>query len=344
MKQTTVWFNSHADVFPEMIRREDKKGELRVIFTDKRWLPNNADFFEVFPNDLGRDQFTTYSLSFARQHGVNIFIPCSRYKQLSASREAFRAAGVNMVMAGNEQTIDLVDDKGAAYEHLSDVVPIPQYRVVHDVESFEAACAELSESCERVCYKPVDSIFGLGFRVLGKSGESVPGLFSRQERVFDLSQCKEHLSARQYLQEGLMVMQYLEGTERSVDCLAQQGKLVSAIIRAKEPVSNGAGVKPDNIQLIEHNPQIVEYVRRITEKLTLHGLFNVQFRNAGDGTPYLLEINARLSGGAGIACMSGVTLPYWAVRLELGTATSADVPEPKTGFRVQQLEQGIVVL
>jgi biotin carboxylase len=120
-------------------------------------------------------------------------------------------------------------------------------------------------------------------------------------------------------------MEYLPGPERSVDALAENGELVGAVVRRK-----GSGW-----QQIEDNPRLVEVVRRLAARLGLTGLFNTQFRDAG-GEPHLLEINPRMSGGLPLTFRSGLNLPLWAVRLALGTATAAEVPAPRTGFRVPQ--------
>jgi len=85
-----------------------------------------------------------------------------------------------------------------------------------------------------------------------------------------------------------------------------------------------------------------EYTRRLIEKLNLNGLFNVQFKDK-DGVPFILEINARMSGGIAMSCLSGVCLPYWALRLAMGTATDADIPHGKTGLRVMELTHAVVL-
>ncbi len=125
--------------------------------------------------------------------------------------------------------------------------------------------------------------------------------------------------------EDLMVMQYLNGVERSVDCIAQNGRLVACIIRLKSG---------HDVQVMEANELLEGYIDEIAQRLHLSGVFNVQFKEH-DGTPYLLEINSRPSGGLHKACLAtGFPLPYWAVRLTLGLCRAEDVPQPKTGMAI----------
>jgi biotin carboxylase len=78
----------------------------------------------------------------------------------------------------------------------------------------------------------------------------------------------------------------------------------------------------------------------LTAHFRLDALFNIQFRDSA-GKAYLLEINPRMSGGLYCSCLSGVAFPYWAVRLALGTANPEDIPQPKVGFRVAQVNRAV---
>ena len=52
----------------------------------------------------------------------------------------------------------------------------------------------------------------------------------------------------------------------------------------------------------------------------------------------VLDLIALPGGGLPFACKSGLALPYWAVRLALGTAAPDNVPHPRTGVWVPQPE------
>jgi hypothetical protein len=43
------------------------------------------------------------------------------------------------------------------------------------------------------------------------------------------------------------------------------------------------------------------------------------------------------------SCLSGVAFPYWMIRLALETAQPGDVPKPRTGIRVAQVNKAIAL-
>jgi hypothetical protein len=71
-------------------------------------------------------------------------------------------------------------------------------------------------------------------------------------------------------------------------------------------------------------------------------MFNVQTRSA-NGRPYLLEVNARMSGGMQYSCLSGVAIPYWAVTLALGMRSAVEIPAPDLGVRVVPVAASIAL-
>ncbi len=126
----------------------------------------------------------------------------------------------------------------------------------------------------------------------------------------------------------MLVMEYLDGHEYSVDCIGNNGSLVCAIPR-KKPKIVGHG------QMIDLRDDILECTRQLTAAYGLNGVFNVQFRERGSGLG-LLEINPRMSGGIGMACLAGPNLPYLAL---LGFDRGFDglhIPAIRTGIRVAE--------
>ena len=101
---------------------------------------------------------------------------------------------------------------------------------------------------------------------------------------------------------------------------------------AAKVAANALLTDPDTLSLFRHDvlsrgnaplavfrPQSVEELAAgITRKLKLNAVFNIQFKDAGK-VSYLLEVNPRISGGAPFTARSGLVLPYWAIRLALGT-------------------------
>ena len=127
----------------------------------------------------------------------------------------------------------------------------------------------------------------------------------------------------------MLVMEYLDGHEYSVDCVSDNGRLICAIPRKKAMVA-GQG------QTIDMRNDILDCVRQLTAVYELNGVFNVQFREGQNGLG-LLEINPRMSGGIAMACLAGPNLPYLALRgFDLGFE-GLPIPAIRAGIRVAEM-------
>jgi biotin carboxylase len=332
MTPTVVWFNQHlSNTWHALraVREVQRPGEFRLLCTHRwRHYPGRkfSDYFEPEPAEISDADYVEFCLEFARNHAVELFYPWRRVIPILKARERFAQLGTRLVVVADVDTLRLLGSKVEQYRALGPgVAPLPEFEVVNTLAQFEAAYARLRDRGWRVCYKPAVSIFGFGFHILTER-ESPRG----NSVVRTVAEARRALAARQQPFADLLLMPYLPGPERSIDCLADQGHLVRCVIRRKS-------MRDHHAQTIEHNPAIEEVARRITAKLRLNAVFNIQLRNDGD-TPYLLEVNPRMSGGIPAACTTGLVLPYWALRLALGTARPEEVPHPLTGIRVNSAD------
>jgi predicted ATP-grasp superfamily ATP-dependent carboligase len=130
---------------------------------------------------------------------------------------------------------------------------------------------------------------------------------------------------------GLLVHELLPGPEYTVDCVSDlDDKLVFSNVRVRGQIARGISVGTTGL----HHPEIEESVRRIAAHLPLRGPWFAQFKEAADGTPTLLEINARVSGSMTLTRMSGVNIPL--ISVFLFTGHTVTVPRLLPGVRVNR--------
>jgi hypothetical protein len=343
----TVWFNKNlSSIYQviEILHREQRPNELRVLCSHTNIdcpALDVADISELEPRGLSERDYLTYCLDIIARHQVEVFIPGKYLSSIVRERARFESVGAKVVAAADAPTLKLLNNKAKTYAALHEAsdgtgtgLRLPEYRRVQSLAEFDAAYADLRDRHPRLCFKPTESMFGLGFRIVSESGGSLQRLLSGDPLKIDLQEARRCFAESPTFQE-LLVMQYLPGVERSVDCLAKEGELIRCVIRRK-PESSERG------QLIECNPAVERDVRTITRHLRLSGLFNVQFKDVDD-QPYLLEINPRMSGGIAMACLSGVALPLWAIRLELGTATPDEIPQAVCGQHVKEVGRAVLL-
>ncbi len=341
MRQITVWLNknlSGAFNIIESLRAAQEHETFRIVCSH-----TNEDFpafrisdvFEVEPRGPSEAAYLDYCTDIIRRHGVEVFIPGKMTHTIVRERRRFDDLGVKLIHAADADTLKLLGNKARFYEAIPEgLAAVPDYRVVQTLAEFDDAVAWLRDRQHTVCFKPAVSMFGLGFRVLTERGTALDRLLRGDAVKIGLPEVRLTLGQQPTFRD-VLVMQYLPGPERSVDCLAHDGALVCCVIRRK-PLGIEGG------QVLEENPALEEAVRGLTRHFRLNGVFNIQFRDDA-GTPYLLEINPRPSGGLHYSCLSGVAFMVWAVRLALGTARPADVPRPRTGLRVGQVNKAMVL-
>jgi hypothetical protein len=339
MSSITLWLNrniaSSYNVL-ETIRESLRPGEDWRIVTSHPYRYSSvfrlSDHHEVEPAGLGDRQYIRYCLNFIRRNKVNVFLPGTKLRAVLRARRHFDALGVTIIAAADASTVYTLESKSRLYRAVpSEMRIVPDYRVVRDMDGFDRAYAALRRHHRLVCFKPCVSVYGLGFRIVTPWGGGVRRLLNTASLKIGLRSVRRILGSEDIFRP-LMLMPYLPGPERSVDCLGHHGELVRAVVRRKGTV--------EGYQKLEHNPGLIEIVRKLTAHFKLSGLYNVQFRDSG-GRPYLLEINPRMSGGLYGSCLSGVAFPYWAIRLAMGTAKPEDVPQPKVGFRIAQVNRAV---
>ncbi len=328
-----IWFNHNFSSTAQLIQSLKAIGGYTITASHKRAdaVMLTAADKRVLEPDISEQEVEYYlewALNLCQSHQIDVLIP-ERYKgELARNRARFEEVGTRLLVAAEPNILELVEDKAALYASLpADLVPIPPHRVIRTATELDEALEELKYSPNnlnyRICIKPTEGIFASGFRVLGEV---------RLEHLLRnaLIISPAHLRALMAETEtdnpvAFLVMQYLAGDERSVDCLAHEGELVRCVVRRK-----GEG----SAQVLEDNPAIVEMAAALTKALKLTGVYNVQFKDDERGTPYLLEINPRASGGLPMAMLSGLDFYHWALQLLTGRCELGDVPQPRTGLRV----------
>ncbi|WEG14624.1 ATP-grasp domain-containing protein [Pullulanibacillus sp. KACC 23026] len=339
-----IWFNrwfSTVSHYIEMIR-DNPDGQSFVIYgshpnPDSVYL-KYCDVAETEP-DIKGESYLRYCLEFCLKHGIDLFIPRKENVLIAQHIEDFKAIGVKVLVCPDGELMNLMDDKAAMYRSIEDkqlegktIVPIPAYRVVNTAKDFQKAYGELKAEGNRVCIKPVVGEGASGFRIIDDSADTISFLFSTSFTQKISYETAYHILQQQETFPDLMVLEYLEGYEYSIDCLSdEKGSLQVAIPRKK-----GVG----RIREIEDNKELLNIANQLAAEYKIPFVYNIQVKYK-EGVPKLLEINPRMSGGLHISCLSGINIPYYAIRLLLDGQISP--LKPVFGLKATHLEQSIIL-
>ncbi len=243
-------------------------------------------------------------LARAREAGASLLVAGRGRRELCALRPAFAGAGIRLACGATDPAaLELADRKDRFAAALSQAgLPVPLTYRVDTPDDLYAAVARLKAAGARPCVKPATGIYGSGFWILQDGADPLGSLLDRHlsgaERLLDPSALAAALSGTAR-PEPLVAMEFLPGTERSVDCVCDDGRLVASASRAKL----------GSHQVVEPGGPATELAARVVALLRLDGLVNVQTRDGADGLPRVLEVNTRPSGGVGYAFAAGINLP-----------------------------------
>lgn len=223
------------------------------------------------------------------------------------------------VMVADSEVMEICADKERTYEALEEI-PHPLYAVCRDADTFMATVAALGHPSCPVCFKPLGGKGTRGFHVLshreddrrwalleGRPGTLRPTLLD----VFNLLADADPFPP-------LMVMEYVEGPEHTVDVFCDRGRILMGFVKTREAMRAGLAME---FRVMDSH-RLWCYATDIVEQLNLSYSANIQFK---DGK--LLEVNPRIST---MMIQPDFNMPWLAVKHTLGL-TSEDELRAATG-------------
>lgn len=323
----TIWLNqmhsSQRDVAD--LVKTGSADAIRVLSShgsDREDIFMTADECFIEPREATDASFdyAEWALSMASGKQVSALLGMRHRKKLIDVRDRFAARGVRLAAgAVNAETIDLCDHKDRLTIAMKSLgIPVTETISADDLDGLKSAITEIAATGTEVCVKPAVGVYGRGF------WRFVPGLnpftlFSTIDRNEVDPEVYLDAYARAETSSRLIIMQYLPGVESSVDCVCDNGSVVAHAVRQKSR----------DRQTVSTGGREVDIARAVAGELKLDGLINVQTKEDLTGTPVLLEVNTRPSGGVGYSAAAGINLPLACARMMLGERVGdTSIPSP----------------
>ncbi len=219
------------------------------------------------------------TLALLRQHRERI----GQHAVLALAKEAALDIAVS-----KERTLEVARGLGLA---------IPSAVRVHSVDEVEAALREVGLP---VVVKPVESWVD--------DGQSRKRLTAKLVVTFDEAQ--RAVAALTDTGSPVLFQQFLSGRRESIHLMYAKGQIYARFAQwAKRtlPPLGGLSILRQSIAI---PADIGEQAERLIRAIDLEGYSEVEFRRDEVGTPYLMEINPRLSASIELAVRAGVDFPY----------------------------------
>jgi carbamoyl-phosphate synthase large subunit len=291
--------------------RENGERPVRLVGTDmsERAIGRHlCDAFHVVPP--GSDEtFADAVLEVCRREQVEVVLPQSSFDLpgLASAKHRLAEIGVTVLVASPE-AIRRSNDKADSYAMLDAIgVPGPAWRRARGPEAVAAAARELGYPEEDVCLKPVFSSGSRGFRILSSSADRRQQLLTNRPGVAEalrLEDLVELLGADDRTE--LLVMELARGDERTIDGIADGGRIALGHPKTRESMRAGLAMYFVTLE----DAWLMDVAEKIVGELALDHFFNIQL--VGDR---VIEVNPRIST---IVYQEDLNLPWLGVKHALG--------------------------
>ena len=295
--------------------RSNGEREVRLVGTDmsERSVGRHlCDDFHVVPpgSDAG---FADAMLEVCRREQVDAVLPQSSFDLLGLAEAKDRFEGIAVLVAAPE-AIRRANDKAECYAMLDAIgVRGPAWRRVRGGGQVAEAARELGYPERDVALKPVFSSGSRGFRILSASADRREQLLTNRPSVAEALRLEDLLELLGDDETELLVMELAVGKERTVDGIAESGRIVLGHPKTREAMRAGLAMYFEALA----DPGLMETASRIVAELRLDHFFNIQL--VGE---HVIEINPRIST---IVYQEDLNIPYLGVKHALGEISAEEL-------------------
>ena len=305
----------------DCLRNNYEKRKIKIICTDiidQPLLTYKADGFYIVPKGNSKNYIRSIK-KICKKEKINVIIPGNAHEILAISKniKLFNSQKISATVS-NFEAVKVTMDKEKTFSKLKKIgINIPNYYKVKNYSEFLTSLKKLGYPKKDVCFKPSrysQSGGARGFRILRKKNTARKIILgSKPDSVeIDFETTKNMLKTKGSLE--LLVMEYLPGNEFSVYVFADRGKMVYCITNLRQKLNQYYSFEAK----IVNNKKIEKTCKKIVDELKLDYNVNIQFKNSKNSQTKLIEINPRIGGTIVLPAISGINLPYFAVKQSLG--------------------------
>jgi carbamoyl-phosphate synthase large subunit len=267
-----------------------------------------CDGFSLVPAGASPEYIPALAAVVERERPDLLFVQSSHeIETVARHRDVFEADGV--------RGIEVASDKAVMHTSCCEI-PVPQPELLRpaSLDEFVAGARQLGYPDVPVCFKPPVAKGSRGFRVLSAHVDRVHDLLYERpiNRYMTLDDFIDLFTGYEPFPE-LMLMEYVDAPEITVDLFADKGEVVFHQTRTREEFLTGLAMAFKTID----RPELVELTRKVVRHLDLDYYQSVQWIGGR-----LLEINPRVST---FVYQEDFIIPYLGIKYTLGELTTDDV-------------------
>ena len=256
-------------------------------------------------------------LDICKKESVDVFFPhISMELPYILERMAdFEALGVKVAISDKE-TLTTANCKYHLYELMKEKgLTVPKYFLVDSAKTLRNRISELGFPQRPVCVKMTENSGSRGVRIV-RADISKSDLFMH----YKPSSMNVTLDEMCEILDGcnpmptIMAMEFLPGVEYTVDLLADHGKTL--YIAGRRNTTSSMSIAQTSV--VEKNDVAYKLCEDIVRNLNLDGNIGFDFMMDENDTPWLTDLNPRVTATIILYAGAGMNFPYLRVKQLLG--------------------------
>ncbi|GAB4335103.1 MAG: ATP-grasp domain-containing protein [Calditrichia bacterium] len=304
------------------LRKNYDNREIKIIGTD---IQNDVigkyfcDKYYVIPKASDSENYLNTLLSICEIEGVDVVLPQNTAELivLASNKSKFEAIGTSVAVS-NLNSIEIANNKYKLMETCTELeFQTAKFYLVNNFNKLYHYAGKLGWPNKKIVVKPPISNGSRGVRIIDENINRRE-LFYKEKPTSLFITMEELKNILGDSFPELVVMEYISGEEYTVDVLRTEKKIV-VIPRKRDLIRSGITFNATT----ERNEKIIEYSKKISEKINLTHCFGFQFIMDEGGEPKILECNPRVQGTMVLATFAGANIIYSSIKSSLGE----DIPD-----------------
>jgi carbamoyl-phosphate synthase large subunit len=288
---------------------ENGEREVRLIGTDMSELAvgrHLCDAFYAVPpgTDPG---FVDVLVEICERQEVDALVPQSSFELQALAENKDRFQGT-AVLVSSPDAVRICNDKAATYDALPRT---PAHAAGAGAEEITRIAGELGYPEKDVAVKPRVSSGSRGFRIVSARADRRQQLLENRPGVAEALRLEELVEL--VGDEEMLVMELATGKERTIDGIAERGRIVLGHPKTREEMRAGLAMYFETLD----DPALMELAAQIVSQLELEHFFNIQL--VGE---HVIEVNPRIST---IVYQEDLNIPYLGIKHALGEIAAEEL-------------------
>ena len=256
-------------------------------------------------------------LDICKKEHINVFFPhiSMELPYILERMGEFEMLGVKVAISDNE-TLTTANSKYKLYEFMKEKgLTVPKYFLVDSSATLKRRIAELGYPQKPVVVKMTENSGSRGVRIV-RADLSKSDLFMHDKPSsmnITLEEMCEIIDECNPVPE-MMAMEFLPGVEYTVDLLADHGKTL--YIAGRRNTTSSLSIAQTSV--VEKKDSAYKLCEDIVRELNLDGNIGFDFMLDKNDTPWLTDLNPRVTATIILYAGAGMNFPYLRVKQLLG--------------------------